>query len=493
MAKIGRNDPCPCGSGKKYKKCCGKESPSMPLPRVVTSDGEEMVFLEAYYDCSDQAEAIRCLTSADDFDLESDESTSVNNFRVGFTWLERGESSGPLGGRPRKMPNFLAVSNGSRLLGNITLKRDRLILRTQGKNRLKFGKYRLESLLAGIIRHRLDTAQSLESTMRAAEQAKTETLKSPPVIPVGDTRFAPLAEGETLQQAIERREFGSLEEINLFADMVMQAYNKRPQADMAGLSPVQVRQLLDADWEDKNGPLRFNRSLNPRAVANTPFLYNVRLLVNQCESEGGAKITKAGNLNRKTVAALIPHLHFINNRLIEIEIQRRSVFNEQDIWFLHLTRVVAELAGLLRKYKGYLIPTKRGLQLMKDDKLPELFNRLFLTTFRKFNLGYRGRVGHPDIQSTMAYSLHVLGKLPSEAWHDTEEHMAAILLPAVRDHLFNTITREHVQTIMKASVNNWILDPLSRFGLVEIKEGEFFQIGAFRTTPLFHQYITFWL
>ncbi|MCK4649118.1 SEC-C domain-containing protein, partial [bacterium] len=22
--KIGRNEPCPCGSGKKYKYCCGK-------------------------------------------------------------------------------------------------------------------------------------------------------------------------------------------------------------------------------------------------------------------------------------------------------------------------------------------------------------------------------------------------------------------------------------------------------------------------------------
>ena len=22
--KVGRNDPCPCGSGKKYKRCCGK-------------------------------------------------------------------------------------------------------------------------------------------------------------------------------------------------------------------------------------------------------------------------------------------------------------------------------------------------------------------------------------------------------------------------------------------------------------------------------------
>ena len=23
-AKVGRNDPCPCGSGKKYKQCCGR-------------------------------------------------------------------------------------------------------------------------------------------------------------------------------------------------------------------------------------------------------------------------------------------------------------------------------------------------------------------------------------------------------------------------------------------------------------------------------------
>ena len=23
--RVGRNDPCPCGSGKKYKHCCGRE------------------------------------------------------------------------------------------------------------------------------------------------------------------------------------------------------------------------------------------------------------------------------------------------------------------------------------------------------------------------------------------------------------------------------------------------------------------------------------
>jgi preprotein translocase subunit SecA len=29
--KIGRNDPCPCGSGRKYKHCCGREVKAAPV------------------------------------------------------------------------------------------------------------------------------------------------------------------------------------------------------------------------------------------------------------------------------------------------------------------------------------------------------------------------------------------------------------------------------------------------------------------------------
>jgi hypothetical protein len=36
MAKIGRNDPCPCGSGKKHKRCCLNPEP-MPMPTEVNS------------------------------------------------------------------------------------------------------------------------------------------------------------------------------------------------------------------------------------------------------------------------------------------------------------------------------------------------------------------------------------------------------------------------------------------------------------------------
>ena len=28
--RIGRNDPCPCGSGKKFKKCCVDQPPQLP-------------------------------------------------------------------------------------------------------------------------------------------------------------------------------------------------------------------------------------------------------------------------------------------------------------------------------------------------------------------------------------------------------------------------------------------------------------------------------
>lgn len=30
--KVGRNDPCPCGSGKKFKSCCIDKPIKKPLP-----------------------------------------------------------------------------------------------------------------------------------------------------------------------------------------------------------------------------------------------------------------------------------------------------------------------------------------------------------------------------------------------------------------------------------------------------------------------------
>lgn len=39
---VGRNDPCPCGSGKKYKKCCGREE-TVDLQQVVDAELESVL------------------------------------------------------------------------------------------------------------------------------------------------------------------------------------------------------------------------------------------------------------------------------------------------------------------------------------------------------------------------------------------------------------------------------------------------------------------
>ena len=35
--KPGRNDPCPCGSGKKYKRCCGLKPAAVSAPQILSA------------------------------------------------------------------------------------------------------------------------------------------------------------------------------------------------------------------------------------------------------------------------------------------------------------------------------------------------------------------------------------------------------------------------------------------------------------------------
>ena len=60
MVKVGRNDPCPCGSGKKYKKCCqplaeriqnimGSNSTLIPLDAFAEGNNVDSGIARAYY------------------------------------------------------------------------------------------------------------------------------------------------------------------------------------------------------------------------------------------------------------------------------------------------------------------------------------------------------------------------------------------------------------------------------------------------------------
>lgn len=42
--KIGRNDPCPCGSGKKYKYCCGKNGQQKSFDSSIATEDNKQRF-----------------------------------------------------------------------------------------------------------------------------------------------------------------------------------------------------------------------------------------------------------------------------------------------------------------------------------------------------------------------------------------------------------------------------------------------------------------
>jgi hypothetical protein len=47
MTTVGRNEPCPCGSGKKYKYCCATKAQRMPLGTKVVGSLIALALLTA--------------------------------------------------------------------------------------------------------------------------------------------------------------------------------------------------------------------------------------------------------------------------------------------------------------------------------------------------------------------------------------------------------------------------------------------------------------
>jgi tetratricopeptide (TPR) repeat protein len=72
MAKIGRNDLCPCGSGKKYKRCCMANDEAAARATAAAGAAAASSHSHFCHDCSDQlddaASAVFALIEAGKFD-----------------------------------------------------------------------------------------------------------------------------------------------------------------------------------------------------------------------------------------------------------------------------------------------------------------------------------------------------------------------------------------------------------------------------------------
>ena len=513
MAKIGRNDPCPCGSGKKYKKCCmAKDEARAATLRVTTASGEEATFRQARYDLLNQSEAINRLNQAPDFD--ADEPKSDPNTEISYDWLETGESAELM----KKIKGMKSVGNplfpniggeGTlRLLGDIKIKDGKLLFNAMGEQRFELGKNRLESLLAGLVKHRLDSVQSLTSALADHEQSRpsllepslaSQALKFDP----HDPKFRSLGPGETMQGALRSRNFENIEEANFFAQRAMQDYNNQPQTDMGGLSPMQVGRLFDCQWDDSKCPMVLNKNLTLQDLKDqSPLLGLSYFLIATCEKLGGIKATKAGYLNASYVLTMAAQIMLDEEDDQEAFLSKmKGRLKETDMYPLFLARSLCQYSSVIELQKGRFSLTDYGREMLDPQNAGRFYTQLFISHFQDLDLDALDSTGQtfPSIQHTLAFSLYVLSAMEPNKWYMPTAFYPRLLLPAAKREVGGS------EEVADWSEDDWwrviealdsrLIDPLREFGLLQdqdLKTAKS-EIDTFKlkTTPLLKKFVSF--
>ena len=247
-----------------------------------------------------------------------------------------------------------------------------------------------------------------------------------------------------------------------------------------------------ADWKDPNGPMRLSENLKLDELHNAPTFVNARLLMRMLAEEGGTEVTAADNLNRAFVRRVFERM-ILPKPVRETTLHVCKVINEQDLWLLHLVRIVAECAALIRRRKKHFQLTPRGRALLAEAEAGALYRALFVAFFRRLDLTYIfpwRRV--PTIQDTMAVILWRLDEAARD-WIEVRGLAPEILLPAVYQELravttFGYDTEEWI-------LAGYVLEPLVGFGLIERRDpGDWPSVtekDSIRVTKSWYRFLSF--
>lgn len=206
-----------------------------------------------------------------------------------------------------------------------------------------------------------------------------------------------------IKQALAQQEFASLEEVNDFLQAFTQQRNQTGHPDFQGLSSHQMHLLLNRPF-DAPDILEFNAQ--PPGVEEAPIMRLFKMLA-EAIGDAGLKATAMGNLPQKFAREAA--LRYWG----EDEYARRTRYGginrEEDFFDLHVARIVAEMAKLVRRIKGKFVLTATYRKVLKQGGLPSLYMTLFRCYVQEFNWAYRGRGDqHPFFQQSFAYTLYLL-------------------------------------------------------------------------------------
>ncbi|MRR06017.1 MAG: hypothetical protein EG828_03595 [Deltaproteobacteria bacterium] len=227
-----------------------------------------------------------------------------------------------------------------------------------------------------------------------------------------DTGEQPRVTGQImdeLKELLEDQNFVSLDEANAFLRQHMQQRNQAAVDDFHGLTSDQMYRFLNFPFESPNLV-----SLSSALVRDPQIpILSLFTLLTDAIGDDGLKATATGNLPRSFCR------ESAKTFLGEEEYQRWSCYgelrSEPEFREMHTTRLVAGLAGLIRKYKGKFILGKEGRKLLAEQGQPGIYPRLFRSFAREYNWAYDDHLAEiPFIQQSFLFSLYLLTKYGGE-------------------------------------------------------------------------------
>jgi len=270
---------------------------------------------------------------------------------------------------------------------------------------------------------------------------------------------------ETLRKILEGRRFNSLEEVQAFVDQFTQQHNRQMLDEFHGLSPEQMHRILDFPFSSP-GLVQFPDVLDANPVA--PVLTLFRLL-SEGIGEQGLKPTAKGNLPRNFCREAA--LTYWGEQKYRDYTRYGGLNREEDFGDLHVTRLVAEMAGLIRKYKGRFILSRDCRRLLAGDGMRVIYPRLFRAYVEQFNWAYRD--GYPElpfIQSAFLFTLYLLVRY-GDTWRPQLFYEDAFLgaFPMMLDEVPPSQVFSPDETVRRAYTRRSLVNFAGFLGLAKVE------------------------
>lgn len=214
-----------------------------------------------------------------------------------------------------------------------------------------------------------------------------------------------------LHQAMAGKIFPTPESAQAFVDAFMAKKNNSPSDDFCGLSPQQMQDMLYAPFD---GPewVTIRQRVPLSACKDSPLIALFLMLVDALGPDG-LKPTAKGNLPRAACRELAEAYRGQFSHADRLYFG--PISTELDFIELHVVRVTAQMAGLVRRYKGRLVVTKKCRELLQRDGGEQLYPVLLTAYVRDFNWAYWDRFPSlPFVQHAFLFTVYLLKRFGNE-------------------------------------------------------------------------------